>query len=82
MFSLCNKKFRSRLSHWQFKDVRVKVSAIQPSHNGCKMASAALNIRARKGKEGRVKVEGQRVRISQVEDPFKGLSCKFLSIAN
>lgn len=49
MFSLCH-KFRNGPLYWQFKDVRVKVSAIQPSHNSCKMASTALNIWEGKGK--------------------------------
>lgn len=55
MFSSCNKKFKNR----QFKDVRVKVSAVQPSHNDCEMASAALNIWEGKGRGGRGWDKGQ-----------------------
>lgn len=50
MFSSGKKKFRNSLLCWQFKDVRVKVSAIQPSLNSCKMAPAALNMWEGKGK--------------------------------
>lgn len=59
MFSSCNKKFKNRLLYWQFKDVRVEVSAIQPSHNDCEMASAALNIWEGKGRGGRGRDKGQ-----------------------